>query len=63
LKLQYDAQLSNFAFDLNLRHYKTADDPGRRKPDITKAKELLGWEPKVMLRQAGAYTRPLSSST
>jgi hypothetical protein len=21
----------------------TADDPGRRKPDITKAKELLGW--------------------
>jgi len=28
----------------------TADDPGRRKPDITKAKELLGWEPKVMLR-------------
>ena len=22
----------------------TADDPGRRKPDITKAKELLGWE-------------------
>ena len=29
----------------------TADDPGRRKPDITKAKELLGWEPKVMLRQ------------
>ena len=23
------------------------DDPKRRKPDITKAKELLGWEPKV----------------
>ena len=30
----------------------TADDPGRRKPDITKAKELLGWEPKVTLKQA-----------
>lgn len=29
----------------------TADDPGRRKPDITKAKELLGWEPKVALKQ------------
>ena len=29
----------------------TADDPGRRRPDITKAKELLGWEPKVSLKQ------------
>ena len=25
------------------------DDPTRRKPDITKAKKLLGWEPKVSL--------------
>ena len=24
-----------------------ADDPKQRKPDITRAKELLGWEPKV----------------
>ena len=24
-----------------------ADDPKQRKPDITKAKEILGWEPKV----------------
>ncbi len=23
------------------------DDPKQRKPDITKAKEILGWEPKV----------------
>jgi dTDP-glucose 4,6-dehydratase len=23
------------------------DDPKQRKPDITKAKQLLGWEPKV----------------
>jgi dTDP-glucose 4,6-dehydratase len=23
------------------------DDPKQRKPDITKARELLGWEPKV----------------
>ena len=23
------------------------DDPKKREPDITKAKELLGWEPKV----------------
>ena len=26
-----------------------ADDPKKRQPDITKAKELLGWEPKVTL--------------
>ncbi|MFH1586830.1 MAG: UDP-glucuronic acid decarboxylase family protein [Candidatus Diapherotrites archaeon] len=25
------------------------DDPLKRKPDITKAKELLGWEPKIIL--------------
>ncbi|XP_078439651.1 UDP-glucuronic acid decarboxylase 4-like [Wolffia australiana] len=29
----------------------TQDDPHKRKPDITKAKELLGWEPKVPLRK------------
>jgi UDP-glucuronate decarboxylase len=28
----------------------TADDPHKRKPDISKAKEMLGWEPKVSLR-------------
>jgi dTDP-glucose 4,6-dehydratase len=27
------------------------DDPTRRRPDITLAKNLLGWEPKVTLRQ------------
>lgn len=27
------------------------DDPTRRKPDITQAKELLGWEPKISLDQ------------
>jgi UDP-glucuronate decarboxylase len=26
------------------------DDPTRRKPDITRAKTLLGWEPKIALR-------------
>lgn len=29
----------------------TQDDPHKRKPDITKAKNLLGWEPKISLRQ------------
>ncbi|THG11414.1 UDP-glucuronic acid decarboxylase 6 isoform X1 [Camellia sinensis] len=28
----------------------TPDDPRQRKPDITKAKELLEWEPKIKLR-------------
>ncbi|CAJ2627604.1 UDP-glucuronic acid decarboxylase 1 [Trifolium pratense] len=29
----------------------TADDPHMRKPDISKAKELLNWEPEVPLRE------------
>ena len=33
-----------------------ADDPKRRKPDITLAKELLGWEPKVPLQEGLAKT-------
>ncbi|KAK7378140.1 hypothetical protein VNO80_03577 [Phaseolus coccineus] len=28
----------------------TPNDPRQRKPDIKKAKEFLGWEPKVKLR-------------
>jgi UDP-glucuronate decarboxylase len=27
------------------------DDPLQRRPDITKARELLGWEPTIPLRQ------------
>ena len=27
------------------------DDPTRRKPDITRAKELLDWEPKVQIEE------------
>jgi UDP-glucuronate decarboxylase len=31
-------------------HERTADDPMQRKPDITKAEELLdGWQPKINL--------------
>ncbi|KAK9733684.1 hypothetical protein RND81_04G084200 [Saponaria officinalis] len=29
----------------------TEDDPHKRKPDITRAKELLGWEPKIPLHK------------
>jgi dTDP-glucose 4,6-dehydratase len=28
------------------------DDPQQRRPDIARAKQLLGWEPKVELREA-----------
>ncbi|MCE0482508.1 UDP-glucuronic acid decarboxylase 1 [Datura stramonium] len=29
----------------------TADDPHKRKPDISRAKKLLNWEPKISLRE------------
>jgi dTDP-glucose 4,6-dehydratase len=32
------------------------DDPKQRKPDITKAKTVLGWEPKVTLREGLALS-------
>ncbi|HHJ63370.1 MAG TPA: SDR family NAD-dependent epimerase/dehydratase, partial [Aquifex aeolicus] len=27
------------------------DDPDRRRPDISKAKKILGWEPKTGVRE------------
>jgi dTDP-glucose 4,6-dehydratase len=33
-----------------------ADDPARRRPDITRARDLLGWEPKVELADGLART-------
>lgn len=30
---------------------KVADDPSQREPDITTAKKVLGWEPKVHVSQ------------
>ncbi len=33
-----------------------ADDPARRKPDISRARELLGWEPTVPLNEGLART-------
>ena len=32
------------------------DDPRQRRPDITRAKELLGWEPRIGLEQGLAQT-------
>jgi len=42
-------QLINPAVEIKMVE-NTPDDPRQRKPDITKATELLGWEPKVKLR-------------
>jgi dTDP-glucose 4,6-dehydratase len=43
-----------------------ADDPRQRQPDISKARQQLGWEPAVALRQGLAqtieYFRPLIGS-
>ena len=39
-----------------------ADDPVQRRPDITKAREMLGWEPKVQLREGLARTIEYFSS-
>jgi UDP-glucuronate decarboxylase len=33
-----------------------ADDPKQRRPDISKARELLGWEPTIQLREGLAAT-------
>ena len=32
-------------------HPLPQDDPSRRRPDITRARQLLGWEPKIKLRE------------
>ncbi|KAL9397343.1 hypothetical protein Peur_011596 [Populus x canadensis] len=48
------AQVVQETIDPNARiefRPNTEDDPHKRKPDITKAKDLLGWEPKISLRQ------------
>ncbi|XP_065860469.1 UDP-glucuronic acid decarboxylase 2 [Euphorbia lathyris] len=48
------AQVVQETIDPNARiefRPNTEDDPHKRKPDITKAKDLLGWEPKVSLRK------------
>jgi dTDP-glucose 4,6-dehydratase len=38
------------------------DDPTRRRPNITKAKTLLGWEPKIDLKDGLAKSLPFFKS-
>jgi nucleoside-diphosphate-sugar epimerase len=42
--------------ELVFRPYISADDPQRRCPDITKARDVLGWEPRVALEAGLART-------
>ena len=39
-----------------IRTERPVDDPGRRRPDITKAKTILKWEPKVSRKEGLAKT-------
>jgi dTDP-glucose 4,6-dehydratase len=43
--------LTNSASEIVFEPLKTADDPKQRRPDITKARELLGWEPQISLEE------------
>ncbi len=41
--------LTGSASEITFKPLLTLDDPKQRRPDITKAKTLLNWEPKVSL--------------
>jgi dTDP-glucose 4,6-dehydratase len=51
-------RLTNSASPLNYVPLKTADDPKQRRPDITKAQSLLGWQPRVELEEGLLKTIP-----
>lgn len=43
-------ELTGSASKLDFRELPT-DDPTRRKPDISRAKKVLGWEPRISIRE------------
>jgi UDP-glucuronate decarboxylase len=43
--------LTNSSSEIIMSEALPQDDPVKRRPDITKAKELLGWEPKIPLEE------------
>ena len=49
-------ELTGSASKLVLREQVVGDDPQRRRPDIDKARRLLGWEPSVGLRDGLSKT-------
>lgn len=44
-------RLTNSPSPIEFREFVTPDDPRQRCPDITRARQLLGWEPKVSLEE------------
>jgi dTDP-glucose 4,6-dehydratase len=44
-------RLSGSSSPIEFREFLTPDDPHRRRPDITWARTLLGWEPRVPLEE------------
>jgi dTDP-glucose 4,6-dehydratase len=49
-------RLTNSPSEIVFQPLPTADDPKQRKPDITKAREVLGWEPQVTLEEGLKHT-------
>jgi dTDP-glucose 4,6-dehydratase len=49
-------RITGSASEIVYESLPTADDPKQRRPDIAKAKELLGWEPTVTLDEGLAQT-------
>jgi UDP-glucuronate decarboxylase len=43
-------------------HDLPTDDPTQRQPDISKAKEIMGWEPKIKLEEGLKKTIPYFES-
>jgi dTDP-glucose 4,6-dehydratase len=51
-------QLTNNQGGTITKDLRTKDDPQVRQPDISKAKRVLGWEPKVTLQAGLELTIP-----
>jgi nucleoside-diphosphate-sugar epimerase len=53
---RFVAEVSGIVPEIVFRPVAVGDDPQRRRPDISKAKELVGWDPVVPLRDGIAQT-------
>jgi dTDP-glucose 4,6-dehydratase len=58
LALMINKITSNNAGIIHKPALRLGDDPQRRRPDITRAKEILGWEPKISLEEGIRMTIP-----
>ena len=58
LAVLLNKQLNNEAGIKYISNMTTGDDPVRRQPDISKARKLLKWEPKISLEQGITLSLP-----